>query len=82
MTKDGHGYHHLLPTPQPWGTRKMKVTYSLDTTPTLSVMVLALAKNFCLYQESSTRISAMGQMTNPQEYNDNDKLLKKIKPLE
>jgi hypothetical protein len=32
LQKDGQGYHHLPPTPQPWGTRQMKVTYSLDTT--------------------------------------------------
>ena len=65
ITKDGQGYHHLLPTPQPWGMRQMKVTYSLDTTPILLVTVLALARNFCLYQESSTRTSAMGTDDEP-----------------
>jgi hypothetical protein len=59
ITKDGKGYHHLLPTPQPWNTRQTKVTCSLDTTSTLTATTLVLARNFCLYQESSTRASAM-----------------------
>ena len=57
ITKDGHGCHHLPPTPQPWDTRQTKVTCSLDTTSTLTVTTLALARNFRLYQESSTRVS-------------------------
>ena len=55
ITKDGQDYHHLPPTPQPEDTRKTKVTFSLDTMSTLLVITLALARNFHLYQESSTR---------------------------
>ena len=56
IMKDGQGYHHLLLTPQPWDTRQPKVTSSLDTMSTLSITTLALARNFRLYQESSTRV--------------------------
>jgi hypothetical protein len=59
ITKDGQVCHHLLHTPQPWDTRQMKVTCSLDTTSTLIATTLALARNFCLYQESSTRLSVI-----------------------
>jgi hypothetical protein len=55
ITKDRHGYHHLSPTSQLGDTRQTKVTCSLDTTSTLTITTLALARNFCLYQESSTR---------------------------
>ena len=58
ITRDGHGYHHLPPTPQPWGMRQMKVTSSLDTMSTLSITTLALYRNFYLHQESSTRAFA------------------------
>jgi hypothetical protein len=58
ITKDGQGYHHLPLTPQPWDTRQTKVTCSLDNTSTLTITTLALAKNFRLYQESSTRSPA------------------------
>ena len=60
IMKDGQGYHHLPPTPQPWDTRQTKVTCSLDTMSTLTTTTLALARSICLYQESSTRASAMG----------------------
>ena len=59
ITKDREGCHHLPPTPQPWDTRQTKVTCSLDTTSTLTVTTLALAMNFHLYQESSTRAPTM-----------------------
>ena len=39
ITKYGHGYHHLPPTPQPWDMRQTKVTCSLDTTSTLTVLL-------------------------------------------
>jgi hypothetical protein len=55
ITKDRQGYHHLPPTPQLWDTRQTKVTCSLDTMSTLTATTLALARNFRLYQESSTR---------------------------
>ena len=55
ITKDGQGCHHLPLTPHPWGMRQMKVTSSLDTTSMLLVTTLASARNFRLYQESSTR---------------------------
>jgi hypothetical protein len=55
ITKDGQGCHHLPPTPQQWDMRQTKVTCSLDTTSTLTVTTLVLARNFHLYQESSTR---------------------------
>jgi hypothetical protein len=58
ISKDEQGYHHLLPTRQPWDTRQMKVTCTLDTTSTLTVTTLVLARNFHLYQESSTRAPA------------------------
>jgi hypothetical protein len=57
VIKDGYGYHHLTPTPQPLDTRQTKVTCSLDTTSMLTATTLALVRNFCLYQESSTRVS-------------------------
>ena len=44
----------------PEDTRQTKVTSSLDTMSTLSLTTLALARNFCLYQESSTRVFALG----------------------
>ena len=69
ITRDGHGCHHLPPTPQPWGTRQTKVASSLDTMSMLSTTTLASARNIRLYQESSTRASATGR-TNPLEYND------------
>jgi hypothetical protein len=53
ITKGGQGCQP--PTPQLWDTRQTKVTCSLDTTSTLTVTTLALASNFHLYQESSTR---------------------------
>ena len=65
ITKDGHGYHNLLPTPQPEDTRQTKVAFSLDTTSTLSTTTLALARNIHLYQESSTRASTMGTDDEP-----------------
>jgi hypothetical protein len=65
ITKDGYGYHNLPPTPQSWGMRQMKVTSSLDTTSTLLVTILALARNFYLYQVSSTRASAMEMDNEP-----------------
>jgi hypothetical protein len=55
ITKGRQGCHHLPPTPQLWNTRQMKVMCSFDTTSTLTVTTLALAWNFRLYQESSTR---------------------------
>jgi hypothetical protein len=55
ITKDRQGCHHLSPVPQPEDTRQTKVTFSLDTTSTLLVTTQALARNFRLYQESSTR---------------------------
>jgi hypothetical protein len=54
IMKDRQGYHHLPPTPQPWATRQTKVMCSLETTSMLTATTLALARNFCLYQESST----------------------------
>jgi hypothetical protein len=51
------GCHHLLPTPKPWDTRQTKVMCRLDTMSTLTATTLALARNFYLYQESSTRVS-------------------------
>ena len=66
IMKDGQSCHHLSPTPQLVGTIQTKVASSLDTTSTLSTMTLALARNIRLYQESSTRASTMGWMTNPQ----------------
>jgi hypothetical protein len=65
ITRDGQDCHHLLPTPQPWEMKQTKVTSSLDTSSTLLVTTLALAKNFCLYQESSTRVSATGMDDEP-----------------
>ena len=59
ITKDVQGCHHLPRTPQPWDTRQMKVTCSLDTTSMLTVTTLALARNIHLYQESSTRATVM-----------------------
>ena len=59
ITKDGQGCHHLPSTPQPWDMRRMKVTSSLDTMSTLTVTTLTLARNFRLYQESSTRAPTM-----------------------
>ena len=59
ITKDEQGCHHLPPTPQSEDTRQMKVTFSIDTTSMLLVTTLALARNFHLYQESSTRAPAM-----------------------
>ena len=61
ITKDRQGYHHLPPTPQPWDMRQTKVTCSLDmdTMSMLTITTLALARNFRLYQESSTRAPAM-----------------------
>jgi hypothetical protein len=59
ITKDGQGYHHLLPTPQPWDTRQTKVMCSLDTMSTLIATTLALTRKFRLYQESSTRAPVM-----------------------
>jgi hypothetical protein len=38
---DRQGYHHLPPTPQPWGTRQTKIASSLDTTSTLSTITIA-----------------------------------------
>jgi hypothetical protein len=49
----GQGCHHLSPTPQPEDTRQTKVTSNIDTTSTLLVTTLAVARNFHLYQESS-----------------------------
>ena len=49
ITKDGQGCHHLPPTPEPKDTRQTKITCSLDTTSTLTITSLTLAKNFCLY---------------------------------
>ena len=59
ITKDRQGYHHLPPTPQPENTRQTKVTSSLDNMSTLLVTTLALARNFHLYQDSSTRAPAV-----------------------
>ena len=53
ITKDGQGYHHLPPTPQPEDTRQTKLTSNMDTTSTLLGTTLAVARNFHLYQESS-----------------------------
>ena len=30
ITKDGQGWHHLSPTPQPWDMRQTKVTSNID----------------------------------------------------
>jgi hypothetical protein len=49
---------------------------------TLSVIVLASARNFCLYQESSTRTSALRMDNEPAKYNDKDKSLRKVIPEE
>ena len=65
IMKDGQGCHHLPPTPQPEDTRQTKVTSSLDTTSTLSITTIALARNFRLYQESSTRVFALGMNDEP-----------------
>jgi hypothetical protein len=67
-----------LPTPRPWSTRQTRVTSCLDTTSTLSVTVLASAKNFRLYQESSTRTSTMRMDNELAKYNDKDKSLRKV----
>ena len=58
--RDRQGYHHLPPTPQLESTRQTKVASSLDTASTLLTTTLAAAKNIRVYQESSTRASAMG----------------------
>ena len=65
ITRDRQGYHHLPPTPQQEDTRQTKVASSLDTTSTLSTTTLAFARNIRLYQESSTRASAMGTDDEP-----------------
>jgi hypothetical protein len=49
ITRDGQGYHHLPPTPQPEGTRQTKVASSLDTMSTLSTTTLALCRVIRLY---------------------------------
>ena len=65
ITRDGQGCHHLPPTPQPWGTRQTKVASSLDTMSTLLTTTLAPYRVIHLYQEPSTRVSAM-EMLNTQ----------------
>jgi hypothetical protein len=69
-----------LPTPRLWSMRQTRVTSSLDTMSTLSVTVLASARNFHLYQESSTRTSATRTYNEPVKYNDKDKSLRKVIP--
>jgi hypothetical protein len=53
ITRDGQGYHHLPPTPQPEGMRQIKVASSLDTTSMLSTTTLALRRVIHLYQGPS-----------------------------
>jgi hypothetical protein len=72
IMKGGQGCHHLPPTLEPWD--KMKVTYSLDTMSMLTVTTLALARNFHLYQESSTRAPINRRTTNTQVSSNNDNL--------
>jgi 5-methylcytosine-specific restriction endonuclease McrBC GTP-binding regulatory subunit McrB len=62
--------------------RQTRVTSSLDTTSILSVTVLASARNFRLYQESSTRTSATRTDNEPTKYNNKDKSLRKVIPEE
>jgi hypothetical protein len=56
--------------PSTVGHETNEATSSLDTTSTLSVTVLASARNFRLYQESSTRTSATRTDNEPAKYND------------
>ena len=65
ITRDRQGYHHLPPTPQPWDMRQTKVSSSLDTMSTLSTITLAPYRVIRLYQEPSTRVSAMGTNDEP-----------------
>jgi hypothetical protein len=78
ITRDRQDCHHLPPTPQLWGTRQTKLTFSVDTTSTLSITTLAFMKCYLSLTGPSTRSSATEIDDEPHKQSKNRVWLMKI----